>query len=165
MRLYKMIWNSRFIPLYIVGCHTKFNANYAQLPCCYGNWHWVQISISKSLNFLQISHYTNDARLQVKHSNILFRSWHVITRVQGQHIWMFHEQPCFICFVAWPTTSKYKIQMNNMFTFIFLPKSRNRNSLCNCYKFGYHITTILVHIANGQFWVFVFNQFSYLFLF
>jgi len=29
---------------------------------------------------------------------------------EGQHIWMFHEQACFICFVVWPTTSKYKIQ-------------------------------------------------------
>jgi len=28
---------------------------------------------------------------------------------KGQHIWMFHEQPCFICFVVWPTTRKYKI--------------------------------------------------------
>jgi len=22
---------------------------------------------------------------------------------EGQHIWMFHEQACFICFVVWPT--------------------------------------------------------------
>ena len=29
---------------------------------------------------------------------------------EGQHIWMFHEQACFICFVVWPTKSKYKIQ-------------------------------------------------------
>jgi len=36
---------------------------------------------------------------------------------EGQHIWMFHEQPCFICFVVWPTTSRYKIWINNIFTF------------------------------------------------
>ena len=36
---------------------------------------------------------------------------------EGQHIWMFHEQACFICFVVWPTTSKYKIPTNNIFTF------------------------------------------------
>ena len=29
---------------------------------------------------------------------------------EGQHIWMFHLEPCIICFVVWPTTSKYKIQ-------------------------------------------------------
>ena len=42
---------------------------------------------------------------------------------EGQHIWMFHEQACLICFVVRPTTSKYKIQMNNIFTFMFYPKN------------------------------------------
>jgi len=43
---------------------------------------------------------------------------------EGQHIWMFHEQPCFICFGVWPTTSKHKIPMNNIFTFLFTQNYR-----------------------------------------
>jgi len=35
---------------------------------------------------------------------------------EGQHIWKFHEQACVICFVVWPTTSKYKIPIFTCFT-------------------------------------------------
>jgi len=57
----------------------------------------------------------------------------------GQHIWMFHEHPCFICFVVWPTTSKYKIPMNNIFMFTFYPKFP---TCVLCSLIGYCITTI-----------------------
>ena len=48
---------------------------------------------------------------------------------EGQHIWMFHEQPCFIRFVVWPTTSKYKIPMNNIFTFYLIKITKNYQRL------------------------------------
>jgi len=63
---------------------------------------------------------------------------------EGQHIWMFHEQPCFICFVIWPTTSKYKIPMNIHLRLCFTQKPKSKFPMCNCYKFGYRITTILL---------------------
>jgi len=38
----------------------------------------------------QLLHYTNDARLQVEHSNMLSRGWHVITRAQPEW-WHFNR--------------------------------------------------------------------------
>jgi len=49
--------------------------------------------------------------------------------------------------------------------FCFTQKPKSKFPMCNCYKFGYRITTVLVHIVSGYFWVFAFDQFSFLFLF
>ena len=49
---------------------------------------------------------TDESCLLVEHSNMLSLGWNVITRrlrprddmsTSGQHIWMFHLQPCIIC--------------------------------------------------------------------
>jgi len=63
---------------------------------------------------------------------------------EGQHIWMCHEQPWFICFVIWPTKSKYKIRMNNTFTFMFYQKTKIEIPMCNCVVWllhHHHIST------------------------
>ena len=58
------------------------NVNFCRFVCkCVCNsciW-LMQITIG-----VTIWHYTNDARLQVEHSNMLSRGWHVITRAQPE---------------------------------------------------------------------------------
>jgi len=55
---------------------------------------------------------------------------------EGQHIWMLHEQACFICFVIWPTTSIWiiiywklsttKVNINNVeYYFVYIMGSAN----------------------------------------
>jgi len=51
------------------------------------------------------SHYTDDARYWVRHSNMMNQGWKCRTRAQPDvtfstevhHIWMSYERPCFIC--------------------------------------------------------------------
>jgi len=82
-------------------------------------------------------YYTNDARLQAEHSNMLpevdMSTWgHSPSgdiSTEGQHIWLFREQLCFICFVVWPTTSEYKIPMNNIYTFYLIKITENYQRL------------------------------------
>ena len=82
-------------------------------------------------------YYTNAARLQAEHLNMLPKV-DMSTRghspsgdisTEGQHVWMFHEHPCFICFVVWPTMSKYKIPINNICMFYLIKITENYQPL------------------------------------
>ena len=60
------------------------------------NWTFVRCVIGAQwCDITLLQHYTNDARLQVEHSNMLSRGWHVITRAQPEW-WHFNRGTTYL---------------------------------------------------------------------
>ena len=96
-----------------------------------------------------VIHYTDVARLWVRHSDMLSRGWNVNMRpkaecdipTEGQHIWMSHKQSCDICFVVWPTLS------------IFFCHWRKRESLSSAiYDINAHTSSYRLRLSVRVNW-------------